>query len=70
MDIEGDMFGNIYEYFLGEFARSEGQRGGEFFTPNNLVRLIVEILEPYHGRILDIITTKTIQFNYPILKTS
>lgn len=53
MDIQGDIFGNIYEYFLGEFARSEGQRGGEFFTPNSLVKLIVEILEPYNGRILD-----------------
>ena len=53
MDIEGDMFGNIYEYFLGEFARSEGQRGGEFFTPTSLVKLIVEVIEPYKGRILD-----------------
>lgn len=41
MDVEGDVFGNIYEYFLGEFARSEGQRGGEFFTPTALVKLIV-----------------------------
>jgi type I restriction enzyme M protein len=53
MDVEGDMFGNIYEYFLGEFARSEGQRGGEFFTPTSLVKLMVEVIEPYHGRILD-----------------
>ncbi|HHV95246.1 MAG TPA: SAM-dependent DNA methyltransferase [Clostridiaceae bacterium] len=53
MDVEGDIFGNIYEYFLGEFARSEGQRGGEFFTPTSLVKLIVEIIEPYRGRILD-----------------
>lgn len=53
MDIEGDAFGRIYEYFLGEFARTEGQRGGEFFTPTSVVRLIVEILEPYNGRILD-----------------
>lgn len=48
-----DAFGRIYEYFLGEFARSEGQKGGEFFTPSPIVRLLVEILEPYHGRILD-----------------
>ena len=48
-----DAFGRIYEYFLGEFARSEGQKGGEFFTPSAIVRLLVEILEPYHGRILD-----------------
>lgn len=53
MDVEGDVFGKIYEYFLGKFAMSEGQRGGEFFTPTSIVRLIVEIIEPYHGRILD-----------------
>lgn len=53
MDIEGDVFGKIYEYFLGKFAMAEGQRGGEFFTPTSLVRLIVEVIEPYHGRILD-----------------
>ncbi len=52
-DIEGDAFGEIYEYFLGEFARSEGAKGGEFFTPQSIVKLLVEILEPYHGRILD-----------------
>lgn len=51
--IEGDAFGKVYEYFLGNFAMSEGQRGGEFFTPTSLVKLIVEILQPYHGRILD-----------------
>jgi type I restriction enzyme M protein len=48
-----DTFGRIYEYFLGEFARTEGQKGGEFFTPSCIVRLLVEVLEPYHGRILD-----------------
>jgi type I restriction-modification system DNA methylase subunit len=53
VDLEGDVFGRIYEYFLGKFAMSEGQRGGEFFTPTSIVRLIVEIMEPYHGRILD-----------------
>jgi type I restriction enzyme M protein len=53
MDIEGDVFGKIYEYFLGRFAMAEGQRGGEFFTPTSLVKLIVEVIEPYHGRILD-----------------
>jgi type I restriction enzyme M protein len=51
--IEGDAFGRIYEYFLGEFARTEGQKGGEFYTPTSIVRLLVEILEPFHGRILD-----------------
>ncbi len=53
MDIEGDVFGKIYEYFLGKFALAEGQKGGEFFTPTSLVKLIVEVIEPYHGRILD-----------------
>ena len=53
MDIEGDVFGKIYEYFLGNFAMAEGQRGGEFFTPTSLVKLIVEIIEPYHGKIYD-----------------
>lgn len=53
MDIEGDAFGKIYEYFLGNFAMAEGQRGGEFFTPTSIVKLIVEIIEPYHGRIYD-----------------
>jgi type I restriction enzyme M protein len=53
LDIEGDAFGKIYEYFLGEFAMSEGQKGGEFFTPTSLVRLIVEVIEPLRGRILD-----------------
>jgi hypothetical protein len=70
-----DVFGLIYEYFLGKFAMSEGQKGGEwsggtwtlpqerpkgerggahqFYTPTSIVRLIVEILEPYHGRILE-----------------
>jgi len=48
-----DAFGRIYEYFLGEFARTEGQRGGEFYTPSCLVRLLTEVIEPYHGRILD-----------------
>jgi type I restriction enzyme M protein len=53
MDIEGDAFGKIYEYFLGKFAMTEGQKGGEFFTPTSIVKLIVEIIEPFHGRIYD-----------------
>ena len=53
MDIEGDAFGKIYEYFLGKFAMSEGQKGGEFFTPTAIVKLIVEIIEPFQGRIFD-----------------
>lgn len=53
MDIEGDVFGKIYEYFLAEFAKAEGSKGGEFFTPTSLVKLIVEVIEPFHGRIFD-----------------
>jgi type I restriction enzyme M protein len=53
MEIEGDAFGKIYEYFLGKFAMSEGQKGGEFFTPTSIVKLIVEIIEPFGGRIFD-----------------
>ena len=52
-DIDGDGFGLVYEYFLGQFAMSEGQGGGEFFTPPSIVKLIVEILEPFHGKIFD-----------------
>ena len=51
--IEGDAFGKIYEYFLGKFASAVGQRGGEFFTPTSLVRLIVEILKPIKGNVYD-----------------
>lgn len=51
--VDYDAFGRIYEYFLGEFARTEGQKGGEFYTPSCIVRLLTEIIEPYHGRIID-----------------
>ena len=51
--VDYDAFGHIYEYFLGEFARNEGQKGGEFYTPSCIVRLLTEVIEPYHGRILD-----------------
>jgi len=50
----GDTFGKVYEYFLGSFAMKEGQKGGEFFTPESLVKLIVEVIEPFHGRIFDL----------------
>ena len=43
----------MYEYFLGNFALKEGQKGGVFFTPTSIVRLIVEIIQPFHGRIFD-----------------
>ncbi|MGI8826973.1 MAG: type I restriction-modification system subunit M [Chloroflexota bacterium] len=52
-NIDGDGFGKVYEYFLGKFAMAEGQKGGEFFTPTSIVRLIVEIIEPFMGKILD-----------------
>ena len=52
-DIEGDAFGKVYEYFLGKFAVAEGAKGGEYFTPTSIVRLIVEIIEPFSGKILD-----------------
>lgn len=52
-DIDGDGFGKVYEYFLGKFAMAEGQKGGQFFTPTSIVRLIVEIIEPFRGKILD-----------------
>ncbi len=48
-----DLMGEVYEYFLGNFARAEGRRGGEFFTPPSVVRVIVEVLEPARGRVYD-----------------
>ena len=48
-----DLMGEVYEYFLGNFARAEGRRGGEFFTPPSVVRVIVEVLEPSRGRVYD-----------------
>ena len=53
LDIEGDAFGKIYEYFLGKFSMKEGQKGGEFYTPASLVKLIVEVIEPFHGNLYD-----------------
>ena len=52
-DATGDVFGKVYEYFLSEFALAEGQGGGEFFTPTSVVKLMVEIIEPYQGTIFD-----------------
>ena len=51
--LEGDAFGFIYEDFLSNFAAQEGKGGGEYFTPYSIVRLIVEILEPFRGRVFD-----------------
>lgn len=52
-DAGGDLFGKIYEYFLSNFALSEGQGGGEFFTPRSVVKLMVEIIEPHGGKVYD-----------------
>ncbi len=52
-DAGGDLFGKIYEYFLANFAKSEGQGGGEFFTPRSVVKLMVEIIEPHGGKVFD-----------------
>lgn len=51
--IEGDAYGLIFEYFMGEFASAFMQKGGEYFTPSSIVKLIVEVIEPYHGKIFD-----------------
>lgn len=48
-----DVLGRVYEYFLGQFAGAEGKRGGEFYTPRSVVRTLVEMLEPYQGRVYD-----------------
>lgn len=53
VDATGDVFGQIYEYFLGNFALSEGQGGGEFFTPRSVVKLMTEIIEPHGGKVFD-----------------
>ena len=48
-----DLFGRVYEYFLGEFANAEGKKGGQFYTPKAIVKLMVEMIEPYKGRVYD-----------------
>ncbi len=48
-----DVLGHVYEYFLGQFAQAEGKKGGQYFTPKSIVSLIVEMLEPYKGRVYD-----------------
>lgn len=48
-----DLLGKVYEYFLGQFADAEGKKGGQFYTPESIVRLLVEMIEPYSGRIYD-----------------
>lgn len=53
VEASGDLFGKVYEYFLGKFALAEGQNGGEFFTPTSVVKYMVEVIEPYSGEIYD-----------------
>ena len=48
-----DILGRVYEYFLGQFASAEGKKGGQFYTPRCVVRLLVEMLAPYKGRVFD-----------------
>jgi type I restriction enzyme M protein len=52
-DRSKDVLGRVYEYFLGQFASREGKKGGEFYTPRSVVRLLVEMIEPYQGRVYD-----------------
>jgi type I restriction enzyme M protein len=48
-----DVLGRVYEYFLSQFASAEGKKGGEFYTPRSVVKLLVEMIEPYNGRVYD-----------------
>ena len=52
-DDHQDMLGRVYEYFLGQFAMAEGKRGGQFYTAGSVVRLLVDMIQPFHGRVLD-----------------
>jgi len=52
-DSSKDLLGRVYEYFLGEFASAEGKKGGQFYTPKSIVKLMVEMIEPYKGRVYD-----------------
>jgi type I restriction enzyme M protein len=53
LQVAGDAYGQIFEFFMGEFASASMQKGGEYFTPSSIVKLIVEVIEPYHGMIFD-----------------
>ena len=48
-----DVLGRVYEYFLGQFADAEGKKGGQFYTPQSIVRLLVAMIEPFRGRVFD-----------------
>jgi type I restriction-modification system DNA methylase subunit len=58
-DADGDIFGQIYEYFLGNFALAEGQGGGEFFTPKSVVKVMVEIIEPIAQQVIEVLDGTT-----------
>lgn len=60
-----DLLGRTYEYCLARFAEQEGKLAGEFYTPSCVVRTIVEVIQPYNGRVYDIILQRLIQINYP-----
>lgn len=62
-DVGGDVIGRIYEYFLNKFAKNVAQDDGVFFTPKSLVKMIVNVLEPAHGVLLDKTTPRLIQFH-------
>ena len=49
----GDILGEVYEYFLGQFASAEGKKGGQFYTPSHVVKTLVSVLSPYKGRVYD-----------------
>jgi type I restriction enzyme M protein len=51
--VSKDILGRVYEYFLGQFASAEGKKGGQFYTPRSIVKLLVEMIEPYQGRVYD-----------------
>jgi type I restriction enzyme M protein len=59
-----DLLGRAYEYCLSKFAEQEGKRAGEFFTPSCVVRTLVEVLQPFKGRVYDMFMQRLIQFNY------
>ena len=63
-EVGGDIIGRIYEYFLNKFAKNIAQDDGVFFTPKSLVKMIVNVLEPQSGTLLDIKTPRLIQFNF------
>ncbi|MEE8721500.1 MAG: class I SAM-dependent DNA methyltransferase [Eggerthellaceae bacterium] len=60
---EKDLLGRVYEYCLSQFASLEGKNAGEFYTPSCIVRTLVEIIQPFHGRVYEIKTQNWIQFN-------